>query len=34
MKNGTSGAVYGLGFVGAVVYFIQQADLFGLEFLG
>lgn len=25
-NQGAGGAVYGLGFIGAVVYFIQQAD--------
>ncbi len=28
MNNGTSGAVYGLGFIGALVYYIQQAPTF------
>lgn len=28
MCGGSSGAVYGLGFVGAAVYFIQQANGF------
>jgi hypothetical protein len=28
MKSDNGGAVYGLGFVGAVVYFIQTADGF------
>ena len=27
---GSSGAVYGLGFIGAVIYFFQQADSFWL----
>ena len=26
---GTGGAVYGLGFVGAVIYYISQASTFG-----
>ncbi len=34
MKNGTSGAVYGLGLIGAAVYYIQQADSFGAGVLG
>lgn len=28
MNGGSSGAVYGLGFVGALVYYIQQAPSF------
>lgn len=28
------GAGYGLGFIGAAVYFIQQADSFGAGFIG
>lgn len=32
-KNGGN-AVYGLGFLGAVVYFIQHATSFGLGVLG
>lgn len=34
MKCGDSGAVYGLGFIGAVVYFITYADSFGAGLLG
>lgn len=34
MKKGTSGAVYGLGFIGAAVYFIQHATTFWLGALG
>ncbi|MFA7253120.1 MAG: hypothetical protein WC107_01030 [Patescibacteria group bacterium] len=30
----TPGAVYGLGFIGAVIYFIQNADTFGMGVLG
>lgn len=30
----TGGAVYGLGLVGALVYYIQQADSFGVGALG
>lgn len=29
-----AGAVYGFGFIGAVVYFIQHADTFGAGLLG
>jgi len=32
--NGGGGAVYGLGFVGALVYFIQNADSFWAGALG
>lgn len=32
--NASSGAVYGLAFIGALVYFIQQADSFGQGLLG
>jgi hypothetical protein len=36
MKNnsGTSGAVYGLGFIGAAIYFISQATTFWVGVLG
>jgi len=35
MKNkGASGAIYGLGFIGAVVYYIQHAATFGAGVLG
>jgi len=30
----SSGAVYGLGLIGALVYFLQQADTFGAGVLG
>lgn len=33
-KNPGSGAVYGLGFVGAVIYYLQQASSFGQGVLG
>lgn len=29
-RHGASGGVYGLAFVGAAVYFIQQSDTFGM----
>lgn len=32
--GGTSGAVYGLGFVGAAVYFIQNASSFWMGVVG
>ena len=32
--NGASGAVYGLGFLGALIYFIQHATSFGIGLLG
>lgn len=34
MNNGSAGAVYGLGFIGAVVYFIQHASSFWDGVLG
>lgn len=35
MKNhGASGAVYGLGFIGALVYFFQHTATFGDGILG
>lgn len=34
MKKGTSGAVYGLGLIGAAVYFIQHATTFWGGVLG
>lgn len=34
MCKGTSGAVYGLGFIGAVVFFIKAASSFGAGVLG
>lgn len=33
-NSGTPGAVYGLGFIGAVVYFIQHATNFWTGVLG
>lgn len=33
-KCSTSGAVYGLGFVGALVYFLQHATTFWMAILG
>ncbi|GAP12989.1 hypothetical protein LARV_00730 [Longilinea arvoryzae] len=33
-QDGASGAVYGLGFIGACVYFIGQATTFWLGVLG
>jgi hypothetical protein len=33
-KNGPSGAVYGLGFIGAAVYFISHATGFWMGVLG
>ena len=33
-KNGTSGAVYGLGFIGAAIYFISTASSFSVGVLG
>jgi len=33
-RNGASGAVYGLGLIGAWVYFIGHATTFGLGVLG
>ncbi len=32
--DSAAGGIYGLGFIGAVVYFIQQADGFWLGVLG
>ena len=34
MHNGGAGAVYGLGFLGAVVYFLQYATTFWMIVLG
>ncbi len=34
MQKGPSGAVYGLGFIGAAVYFIGHAATFWLGVLG
>jgi hypothetical protein len=33
-SNASSGAVYGLGLIGALVFFIQQADTFGQGLFG
>lgn len=33
-STGASEAVYGLGFIGAVIYFIQHAASFGIGVLG
>lgn len=33
-NNSASGAVYGLGFIGAVIYFIQHASTFWIGVLG
>lgn len=33
-NNATGGAVYGLGFIGAAVYFIGNAATFGVGVLG
>lgn len=32
--NGASGGAYGLGFIGAAVYYIQHAESFGMGLLG
>ena len=32
--NPASGAVYGLGFIGAAIYFISHATTFGMGVLG
>lgn len=34
MSKGSSGAVYGLGFIGAAVYFIGNAVTFGAGVIG
>lgn len=34
MKNAAGGSVYGLGFIGALIYFIQIADSFWIGVLG
>lgn len=34
MSKGTSGAVYGLGFIGALIYFVQTASGFWMGVLG
>ncbi len=33
-RNGPAGAVYGLGFIGAAIYFIAQATTFWMGVLG
>jgi hypothetical protein len=33
-SNALGSAVYGLGFIGAVIYFISHADTFWIGFLG
>lgn len=33
-NGGTSSAVYGLGFIGALVYFLQHATTAGMVLLG
>lgn len=33
-KNASSGAVYGMGFIGAAVYYISTATSFGMGVLG
>ena len=33
-SHASGGAVYGLGFIGAAVYFISQAATFGAGFIG
>lgn len=32
--GGATGAIYGLGFIGALVYFVQHATTFGTVILG
>ncbi|HSQ44406.1 MAG TPA: hypothetical protein VLM16_05390 [Ginsengibacter sp.] len=32
--NGVSGSIYGLAFIGALIYFIQHATSFGMGVLG
>ncbi|MEX0616267.1 MAG: hypothetical protein WD231_00470 [Candidatus Woykebacteria bacterium] len=34
VNNGGSGAIYGLGIIGALVYFLQRADSFWAVILG
>ena len=34
VKQGTSGAVYGLGFIGAAIYYISVAGSFWMGVLG
>lgn len=33
-SRSTAGGAYGLGFIGAAVYFIQHATSFGMGFIG
>jgi hypothetical protein len=33
-NTGAGGGMYGLGLIGALVYYMQQADSFGLVLLG
>ena len=33
-EKGAEGAIYGLGFIGAVVYYIQHADSFTTRVIG
>jgi len=33
-SNASGGAIYGLGFIGAVIYFISTATSFGMGLLG
>ena len=34
MEKGTGGALYGMGFIGATVYYIQHADTFSAGVFG
>jgi hypothetical protein len=34
VKTGSGGAVYGLGFIGALIYYITHAATFWMGFLG
>jgi hypothetical protein len=34
MGKGSSGAIYGLGFIGSAIYFIQHAGSFGAGVIG
>ncbi len=34
VSNGASGGIYGLAFIGAAIYFIQNADTFWMGVLG
>jgi hypothetical protein len=33
-QDGVMGSAYGLGFIGAVIYYIQHATSFGMGFVG